>query len=110
MAPFAAHLTLIEQLAEDIARLKTRRESCRDPRLRRFWEEEIARLNTLLRSELKQLVAAIRQHPDLAERLDLIVSVEGVGPRTAVTILVRMPEIGRVTREASRRTGRARPL
>ena len=34
-----------------------------------------------------------------SERLDLIASVDGVGLRTAVAILVRMPEIGRVTRE-----------
>ena len=38
-------------------------------------------------------------HRDLAKRLDLFVSVDGVGLRTAVAILVRMPEIGRVTRE-----------
>ena len=48
---------------------------------------------------LKQVVADIRQHDDLAERLDLIFSVEGVGRPTAVAILIRMPEIGRVTRE-----------
>jgi transposase len=52
-----------------------------------------------LNSEIKTLATAIRQHRDLAERLDLIVSVDGVGLRTAVAILVRMPEIGRVTRE-----------
>src|SRR5882757_3475318 len=88
LAPFAAHLTMIEQITEDIARLKTRRESCRDQRIRHSWDEEITRLKALLRSELKRLVAAIRRNPDLAERLDLIGSVEGVGPRTAVAILV----------------------
>jgi transposase len=99
LAPFAKHLTLIEQITEDVARLKNRHESCRDQRIGRLWGEEIARLKGLLRSELKQLVAAIRQHPDLAGRLALIASVDGVGLPTAVTILVRMPEIGRVTRE-----------
>jgi transposase len=44
-------------------------------------------------------VAAIRKHRDLAERLDLINSVDGIGPPTAVAILVRLPEIGRITRE-----------
>jgi transposase len=48
---------------------------------------------------LKELVAAIRQHPDLAERLALLASIDGIGLPTAVAILVRMPEIGRVTRE-----------
>jgi transposase len=99
LAPFAKHLTLIEQITEDVSRLKNRRESCRDPRIGRLWSEEIARLNKIIRSERKQLVAAIRQHPDLAERLDLIASVDGVGLPTAVAILVRLPEIGRITRE-----------
>jgi transposase len=101
LAPLAEHLTMIEQLKEDIACYKTRRETCRDPRRRRYWNEEIARLNAVLRSELKELVAAIRQHPDLAERLALLASIDGIGLPTAVAILVRMPEIGRVTREAA---------
>jgi transposase len=99
LAPFAEHLTLIEQITEDIARFKTRRASSRDPHSASHWDAEIARLNGVLRGELKRLVAAIRAHRDLAERLDLIVSVDGVGLRTAVAILVRMPEIGHVTRE-----------
>jgi transposase len=99
LAPFAGLLTVIEQLTDDVARLKTRRETSRDEHTRRFWTEEITRLKGLLRQRLKQLVAAIREHRDLADRLDLIASVDGVGLRTAVAILVRMPEIGRITRE-----------
>ena len=99
LTPFSQHLTMIEQLTEDVAQLKTRREACRDLRIREFWKQEIKRLKVLLNSELKLLVAAIREHRDLSDRLDLIASVDGVGRRTAVAILVRMPEIGRVTRE-----------
>ncbi|MCP3476939.1 transposase [Bradyrhizobium sp. CCGUVB1N3] len=51
------------------------------------------------RAEFKALVAAIRKHRDLAERLDLIYGVAGSGLPTAVSILIRMPEIGQVTRE-----------
>jgi transposase len=99
LAAFSGHLTMLEQITEDIARIKTRRESCRDPRLHSLWDNEIARLKALSRDEFKLLLVAIRAHRDLAERLDLIASVEGVGPRTAVAILVRMPEIGRLSRE-----------
>jgi len=99
LAPLAEHLTLVEQITEDIAHVKTRRESCRDPRIRRHWDGEIARLKKLLRTELEALIAAIRQHRDLSARLDLIASVGGIGPKTAVAILLRMPEIGRVSRE-----------
>ena len=95
----AQHLTMIEQLTEDVAQIKTRREACRDERIRAFWKQEINRLKVLLNSELKQLVAAIREHRDLSDRLNLIASVDGIGLRTAVAILVRMPEIGQLTRE-----------
>lgn len=99
LAPFAEHLTLIEQLTEDVAHVKTRRETCREQRIRRYWDAEIVRLKKLLSVELKTLIAAIRQHRDLSTRLDLIASVGGLGLKTAVAILVRMPEIGRVSRE-----------
>jgi transposase len=99
LAAFAGHLTFIEQLREDVARIKTRCEMCRDQRQLAFWNSEIARIEKLERTELKLLVKAIRQHNDLAERLDLIESVDAIGRPTAVSILVRMPEIGRISRE-----------
>lgn len=99
LASFAARMTLIEQLTDQVACYKCYREGCREAPIRQFWKAEIARLNKVLRAELKGLAAAIRQHRDLAERLDLIESVDGVGLKTAAAILVRMPEIGRLTRE-----------
>jgi transposase len=100
LAPLAAQLTLVEQITEDVARFKTRRESCHgQAHLRQFWNAEIARLKALLREEIKRLEAAVRTHRDLAERLDLIASIDGIGLRTALAILLRMPEIGRVSRE-----------
>jgi len=99
LQPFAGHLTLIEQVGEDIKLYKNRLETCRDPRIQKLWKEEIARLAKRARGELKALVAAIREHRDLAQRLDLIYSVSGAGMPTAVEILVRMPEIGQLSRE-----------
>jgi transposase len=99
LAPFAEQLTMIDQIGEDIMKLKNRIETCRNERIRAVWKEDIARLAKRERTELKALVAAVRQYPDLAERLDLIHSVGGAGMPTAVAILVRMPEIGQLTRE-----------
>jgi transposase len=99
LAPMAERQTLIDQIVDQIARFKNYRESCGGPQLRQFWQEEIKRFHGLFRKELKQLVAAIRQHRDLSERLDLIVSVDGIALRTATAILVRLPEIGRLSRE-----------
>jgi transposase len=99
LSPFAEQLTMIDQIGEDITKLKNRIETCRNERIRAVWKEDIARLAKRERTELKALVAAIRQYPDLAERLELIHSVGGAGLPTAVAILVRMPEIGQLTRE-----------
>lgn len=99
LASLAEHLTMIDQIGEDIARYKNRIETCRSERTRGVWMEHIARLAKQLKSEREALVAAIRSHPDLAARLDLILSIDGVGVPTALAVLVRMPEIGRLSRE-----------
>jgi transposase len=98
LLPFARHL-MIDQIGEDIARLKNRQESCRDARIQQIWKEDLARLAKRKKTELEALAAAIRAHRDLAGRLDLICSVSGAGLPTAVAILVRMPEIGKLSRE-----------
>ena len=99
LLPFAEQLTMIDQIGEDIARLKNRIESCRNEAINKLWKEDIARLEQRERVALKALVASIRKHSDLAERLALIHSVDGIGLPTAVAILVRLPEIGQITRE-----------
>jgi transposase len=99
LLPFAEQLTMIDQIGEDIARLKNRIETCRNPRIQQVWKEYIARLEERERIEFKALVTAICEHRDLSERLDLINSVDGVGLPTAVAVLVRLPEIGQLTRE-----------
>jgi transposase len=95
LAPLAEHLTMIEQLAEDCACCKTRREQCREAHIRAYWQAEIARL----KAEFAILLAAIRRYPDRAATLDLIASIDGIGLPTAATILLRLPEIGGVSRE-----------
>lgn len=95
----ADHLTFIEQIEEDIARIKTRLEHIHMPRLKRITLNELARLKKRRDDELARLAVAIRRHADLERRLALILSVPGIGERTAISLLVRMPELGQVSRE-----------
>lgn len=99
LAELAAHLTFLEQIEEDTARLKVRLEHIKDVRLRSMVLSDIADLRRRRLAELARIVAALRAHEDLARRLDLIISVPGIGERTAVAIVIRMPEIGQVSRE-----------
>jgi transposase len=96
---FAEPLTLIDQLGEDIARWKTRRESFHQAEQRDWVSAEIKRLTRIRDLERRRLLRAIRDHKDLARRLELMLSVEGIGEPTALSLLIRMPELGSLTRE-----------
>jgi transposase len=74
-------------------------EAFRQTRYRELLKAEIKRLKALRLAELKTLGADIAGHDDLARRLTLIESVPGIGLRTAIALLVRMPELGALSRE-----------
>jgi transposase len=95
----ADHLTAIEQWEEDIVRQKTRLEQTRDGRLRRLVEGDIKKLQARRAAELLRLGVRLRQYEDLARRLDLVASVPSIGERTALSLVIRMPELGQVSRE-----------
>jgi len=99
LAPLAEHLTLIEQIEEDLIRLKTRRDGFTVTALKSKLETEIKRLTARRNAEIRSLLKGVRQYRDLAFRLDLVASIDGIGERTALTLIIRMPELGSVTRE-----------
>ncbi len=99
LAKLAQHLTFVEQIEEDIARFKVRLEHVGELRLRRLVMADIARLKKRRATELLRIVTALRAHDDLAHRLDLVLSIPGLGERTAIALIIRMPELGRVRRE-----------
>jgi len=99
LIPLAEHLTLIDQISEDIARAKTRRDRYRDPRLKKLIEDDIRAKTKLKRAETALLLKAVRAHADLARRLALLFSIQGIGEPTALTLVIRMPELGTLSRE-----------
>lgn len=99
LVPLADLLTFVEQTEEDIARCKVRREHAHSPEQRRLLEVDIKRLakrRTRLMAKLQVMIAA---HDDLVRRHDLLLSIDGIGERTALAMLIRFPELGHITRE-----------
>ena len=99
LAKLAGQLTFLEQIEEDIKRFKTRLEHIDEPGLRRIVLGDIARLKARKLTQMRHIARQLRSHHDLAARLDLVLSVPGIGERTAIALLIRMPELGRVSRE-----------
>lgn len=99
LSELADLLTFVEQVEEDIARLKIRLEHIAEPRLRRMVLTDIARLKARRLDQLRLIAKQLRAHHDLAARFELVLSVPGIGERTALALIIRMPELGRITRE-----------
>jgi transposase len=99
LAELADHLTFLKQIEEDIRRYKTRLEHIGEPGLRRMVLGDIARLKARRLTQIRHLAKQLRAHRDLAVRFDLVLSIPGIGERTALALLIRMPELGQVSRE-----------
>jgi transposase len=99
MADLAQNLTFLEQSEEDIARFKTRLEHIDDPRLRSLVSSDIRRLKARRTAQIRSLAKHLRGHDDLAKRLELVLSIPGIGERTALALIIRMPELGQISRE-----------
>jgi transposase len=99
LAELAANLTFLEQLEEDIARFKTRLEHIDEPGLRRLVNSDITRLKARKAAQIRYLAKHLRDHDDLAKRLALVLSIPGIGERTALALIIRMPELGQISRE-----------
>lgn len=94
----AGDLTFLEHIEEEIVRWKTRLEHA-DPRQHRIITARIKAAEQDRKTEIRRIMDALKRHPDLAKRFALVRSVRGIGDRTAVAIIVRMPEIGKLDRE-----------
>jgi transposase len=98
-APLADVLVFIEQIEEDLKRIKTRLEHVRIAEHRRFMLDDTKRLKLRRSKMLAKLETAVRSYDDIAERLDLVLSIDGLALRTALAIIVLMPELGKLSRE-----------
>jgi transposase len=99
LAELAGYLTFLEQLEEDIARFKTRLEHVDEPGLRRIVSSDIKRLTARKTAQIRHIAKRLRAHSDLAKRLDLVLSIPGIGERTTLALIIRMPELGCISRE-----------
>ncbi|HEY2483324.1 MAG TPA: IS110 family transposase [Caulobacteraceae bacterium] len=94
----ADRLTAYEQAADLVAQLKTMLEHVALPDLKRQYEAQLMSLKAWKQQLTKDLVGRIRQHPKLADRFALVASLPGVGQIVAASLVLRMPELGAMSR------------
>jgi len=94
----AERLTAYEQVADQAAELKSFLESVRLQDVACAIKAQIGSLEQLKAELAAQVLAAIKACPELSARFDLLLSLPGVGPIVAATLVVRMPELGQMKR------------
>jgi transposase len=98
LAELAERLTAYELITDKAADLKTFLESVT---LKDVAATIRASLRSLARTKARlaaEILTRIKAAPDLLGRFRLLLSLPGVGPIVAATLLVRMPELGAMTR------------
>lgn len=94
----AERLTAYEQVGEQLARLKTMGEHIHLDDIAATYAALIEQTRAAKTALFDDLVARIRDIPDLDRRYELLRSLPGVGPVTAAVLIVRMPELGAMQR------------
>jgi transposase len=94
----AERLTAYEQITDQAAELKTFMEHVTLKDLAADLRRQIVVLTRLKARLLAGILLRLKAHPDLLARYRLLLSLPGVGPVVAASLVVRMPELGAMTR------------
>jgi transposase len=91
-------LSAYEQVTDQAAELKGFLESVRLKDVASLIRGQIRALERLKAKLLADIIGRIKAQPDLLARLQLLLSLPGIGPVVAATLVVRMPELGAMKR------------
>jgi transposase len=91
-------LTAYEHVADQLMSLRTFRQSVSLVDLVELIDRQIDHLKAIKQALCRQLLGAIKACASLRSRYDLLTSLPGVGPIVAISLIVRMPELGQMQR------------
>jgi transposase len=94
----AERLTAYEQISDQLAQMKTCMEHFHLKDLATQLKAQMRSLKALKDRLARQVLSAIKAERDLAERYGLLISLPGIGPIVAASLVVRMPELGKMNR------------
>jgi transposase len=98
LAELAERLTVYEQITDQAAELKTFLESLVLKDMIRVVRAQIAVLERAKAKLAADVLGRIKAEADLLARFRVLISLPGVGPIVAATLVIRMPELGSMKR------------
>jgi transposase len=98
LTDLAERLTAYEQITDQAAEMKTFLESVRLEDVAEDIRGHVRSLERLKAKLAAEVIGRIKAEPDLLARFRLLISLPGIGPIVAATLVVRMPELGAMRR------------
>jgi transposase len=98
LVDLAERMTAYEQITDQAAELKAFLESVTLADIARLVRAQIASLSRAKARLLADILTRLKAQADLLARFRLLLSLPGVGPVVAATLVVRMPELGAMRR------------
>lgn len=98
LAELSERLTAYEHITDQLMSLRTFTDSVSLDDLAATIHQQIGHLAALKASLARQLIVAIKASNALKARYELLMSLPGIGPIVAASLLVRMPELGSMSR------------
>jgi transposase len=98
LVELAERMTAYEQITDQAAELKTFLESVTLADIARLVRAQIASLSRAKARLLADILTRLKAQADLLARFRLLLSLPGIGPVVAATLVVRMPELGAMRR------------
>jgi transposase len=98
LVELAQRLTAYEQITDQAAELKTFMEHVDLPDLVETLGEQIKSLSRLKARLAAEILTRVKACADLLARYRLLLSLPGVGPIVAASLVIRMPELGAMRR------------
>ena len=92
----AEMLTFYEHISDMLAKAKTVAEHHHLKIIKAMNTSMVTGLKADKQAILKRIVEKLKARPDLAERFRLLKTIPGIGQVTAIMLVVRMPELGRL--------------
>lgn len=92
-------LTFYEQISQALAQARTRQEGFCDPAVLALAQQEVTHLTGRKNDLLQQLKQLAGELPELQRQIDLLQTMPGIGFLNALSLALRLPELGTLTRE-----------
>jgi transposase len=92
-------VTMRRQLCDEHVTVQNQATHVEDPMLRRLNKRRLARLEADIRLLDKRMAEIVAGNPALARRYQLLISMPGVGPVLAFTLIALLPELGQMSRK-----------